>query len=520
MRMIKKIVGFSLVSLLILSLLLSGCAKKEASTDNGKPAGSEGTPSSTGSDVAKPENQPVTLTWYQPISPPPDLQMVEDELNKQLKEKLPNTTLKLEFIDPGSYVDKMNMMMSAQQEMDIVWTSNWSNPYVPNVMKGAYKAIDDLVDKYMPKTKAAMPQYVWDSVKVNGKIYGVPNYQIIATPWGIRVVKELMDKYGLDVDNVKKLEDLEPFFEKLKANEPGIYPISVGTSKGGNNFRQVIPELAKYETIAGAPEFVACVDRTNNDLKVVNEYKLPEYKEFLAFVRDWYEKGYIRQDIASVTDESADVRNHKYAVFVPVVKPGGAVEMSSKDGIEYVEKILTEPWVPQAGGQPTINAISSTSKNPERAAMLLELVNTDKEFFNTLCFGIENVHYKKIQDNPVIVEPVPDSKYNPGVDWRFGNVFNAYYRKGQQPGTWEETDKLNREAKVSPMLGFTLNPDPIKNEIAAVTSVVNEYRILEKGAIDDWEAKLAEFQAKLDTAGAERIVQEVQRQLDEWKKTK
>ena len=42
----------------------------------------------------------------------------------------------------------------------------------------------------------------------------------------------------------------------------------------------------------------------------------------------------------------------------------------------------------------TMQAINRNSKNPERAMMLLELLNTDKDLYNLLNFGIKDKHYK------------------------------------------------------------------------------------------------------------------------------
>lgn len=76
---------------------------------------------------------------------------------------------------------------------------------------------------------------------------------------------------------------------------------------------------------------------------------------------------------------------------------------------------------------------------------------------------------------------------------------------------------FSESAKKSPAYGFQFNPDPIKTEIAAVTNVIVQYeRGLGTGTLDP-EDSLPKFQQKLKKAEADKIIQEKQKQLDEWR---
>ena len=52
--------------------------------------------------------------------------------------------------------------------------------------------------------------------------------------------------------------------------------------------------------------------------------------------------------------------------------------------------------------------------------MLLNLLNTDKEIYNTLVWGVEGKHYKKVADNRI--ETIKDSGFQMGSPWEFGNM--------------------------------------------------------------------------------------------------
>lgn len=150
--------------------------------------------------------------------------------------------------------------------------------------------------------------------------------------------------------------------------------------------------------------------------------------------------------------------------------------------------------------------------------MMIELMNTDVELYNLMVFGIEGKHYKKAGDNRV--ELIPDAGYYPNKAWSFGNQFNAYLQPGQDDDVWEKTIELNNSAKPSRILGFIFDQEPVKAEIAQTMSVVDEFTpALWTGSVSP-DKYLQEFLEKLKVAGADKIIEEKQRQLDAWLKTK
>src|SRR5690606_29776661 len=120
-----------------------------------------------------------------------------------------NTTVKLMPTLEAGYKNKINTMLAANEEFDLLWTANWGtggDTYEPNSNKGAYVELDALLEK-TPKLKQLMPAFIWDSTRVNGKIYGVPNYQIAAKADGFAIQKQFIDKYKFDVSKIKAPAD-------------------------------------------------------------------------------------------------------------------------------------------------------------------------------------------------------------------------------------------------------------------------------------------------------------------------
>ncbi|MBZ0300643.1 MAG: DUF3502 domain-containing protein, partial [Anaerolineae bacterium] len=206
-----------------------------------------------------------------------------------------------------------------------------------------------------------------------------------------------------------------------------------------------------------------------------------------------------------------------------VVKPGGAAEALARWGWEVVEKGIAEPLLTTAGTTATLTGVSSTSRNAELSVKYLELVNTDAEFYNTLCKGIEGKHWEWADKDRQLIKPAggaasyTDVGWNPNTDWMFGNVFNSYYSSEAQVGAWPETADLNRNARPSPVLGFTFNPAPVETEVASLSAVRSEFvEPLTYGLIDPAEGIAALVDAQR-AAGIERVQEEMQSQIEAWK---
>jgi putative aldouronate transport system substrate-binding protein len=170
-------------------------------------------------------------------------------------------------------------------------------------------------------------------------------------------------------------------------------------------------------------------------------------------------------------------------------------------------------------------AVCHASKHPEEALKFLELLHTDEITFNILAHGIEGKHWvfvdkeKKLIGFPSGVTG-DNVGYNPAQGWMWGNQFLEYYTLPAQVGAWDKTKELNKQAVGSVALGFSLNPDPIKNELAQLSSVHSQYGLpLETGLVDPATA-LPEYQAKLKEAGLDKVVAEIQSQLLAWNKAK
>ena len=256
---IKRII----VGILVLTMALGMCACQK---------GGDGEKSGT----------PV-LTWFVPVSQTPDAELVNDAANEMLKEKL-NAELDIVAIDSGAYSERMKMNMASGSDYDLCFTSDWNNKYDEAVKNGGLYDITDLLDnEFMTNL---MPEAFWEDAKIDGRIYAVPNVQTMTRTLAIYARADLLEKYNFDLSTVKHIEDIEPFLETIKNNEPNIYPYRKlwGITPWTHGmWNELVPGIA--------------VDGEGN-VEWFHETK--EGKRGVQKFREWYKKGYLRKDVATV----------------------------------------------------------------------------------------------------------------------------------------------------------------------------------------------------------------------------
>lgn len=500
----------AIVPLLSAMIVAAGCSSSDS-----KDADAQGTSASPSSATAsegaasKEALEPVKLKYYFFGAAKPGDAAVYDEINKRLKEKI-NTTIEFVKVPNGDYTQKMSVMVNAQEEFDLAFTSPNYLDYFSNAAKGSFVDLTELLPQYAPKTYAELKPEIWSAAKVNGKIYAAINQQIFARQSGLSLSKPLVDKYGFDVSGVKKLSDLLPFLEKVKAGEPVEQTDQLYNAQMKNQIFSYFFPYYEWETIGGT-DVPGVADSTDEHPTVFNEYDTPEFKDFVMTMSEYQRKGYIAKD--ALTRPTFDPA--KYAAnSIATLMPGIEETLKTTYKADQVIIPLGDPILTSPNAIATMTAVSSTSRHPERALMVIEAFNTDKDLYNLMVWGREGVDYKKVGDNRV--ESLPGATYGPAYGWMFGNQFNAYVSGSQPDDVWAQTKALNESAKVSTLFGFNFNPDNVKAESANCAAIVNEYKAAFNTGMygSDTEKKYNEFLAKLKTAGVDKLIAEKQKQVD------
>ena len=392
------------------------------------------------------------------------------------------------------------MKMASGEAFDLCFTG-YTNRYESAVYNGSLLRLDSLIPKYAPKLIEEMPSYAWDAAKIDGHIYAVPNLQGFAPPTSVYLFKDLADKYDFDTTKVKKMEDLEPYFETLVDNEPDIIPwrLDYGVSHWTDPVWEIITSGIAIRN-----------DGSSHKVEII--YNTKEYRDAIFTLHRWYKKGILRPDLISAGFEDAELKAGIFAGHGCGWLPGSEATAQEQTNRSVVIVPVTEPYMSKSLSLAAMTAIGVNSKHPKEALQVIELVNTNAELLNLLTLGIENMHYTLDKDGKYTL--IRNSGYKTTGAWNFGNQFLAILAQGQDDDVWEETKRMNLESLKSPILGFTLDTDKIKNEIAQVGSVIQDFGI--KVAIVNNYADYGKFMAKLEEAGIYTIKDEVQRQIDEY----
>lgn len=451
------------------------------------------------------ENSDVpTLTWYVPGDKQNDMQSVMEEANKIIEPAI-GAKLDLQMIDTGSYAEKMQMMMAGGEDMDLVFTG-YINTYAQCVSRGGLLDITELLKTQTPGFLETIPDYILDSAYIDGKLYAVPNAQVISAQPSIAIRHDIAEEYGLDLDKVKSVDDLADFYNWILANKPDLYPMRA-INMANTIDTNYLSVLDGY--------WVKKSDLTDGDDKVtvIPECNLDMTRERADILYEWYQKGWIRNDVMTTSNDSADYSAGRYVTFYCGWKPGYEKTLSSTLGIDY--DIVQLPIDCYAGSSTsTMIGVSRTSKNPEKAVKFIELINTNKELYNLIVFGIEGKHYTTDEEGKVTV--IADSGYNQkSGDWKFGSQFNALVRAGQDSDIWEQTQKFNEDCLENPIAGFVFDNTPVAAEVASIETVNSQYNVRLYGAQNPNEY-WNDFVTKSKNAGAEKVAAELEKQIGEY----
>ncbi len=517
----KRVIGLALASTLAFSVV--GYAKEE---ENSK--------------------DPVTLEWYyRGNGIQKDTQAVEDRINELLKdyEGLEHVTISLNPFIASDYANAVLLAQTSGEQIDILGSVSLN--YVDEVRNESYLQINEYLEtEEFADLKETYPEWLWDAVTVDGGIYMVPNYQRAANRGGLRLPAEYAEL--IDMEELEELlktgvstpEDMEKFaaiWEEL---------ILAVREKEETEAAYVdkLPALYDYATVANGAYLGGMADSLASggfimyagETEVKNAYLTENFKKACEIQAEWYEKGLVSEDIMVQDYNAYPKLTVTESGFLPMYTcnfahvGSGAVEntyndMEVLDLLTYENFFMVNSW--GAGG----NGVTASCEHPEEALLFLSALNTGTELgteiYNTLVYGLEDVHYEKIDENHIKTLEYdggqgPASASYCAHKWIMGNTFNAYRNQAVKDEDVERDLAVNSDPDnvTSPVMGFRLDTTEISSEISQCVAIVDEYKNALYWGVkgEDWEAYYDEFVDKLTAAGYEKVIDEIQAQYDDW----
>ena len=104
------------------------------------------------------------------------------------------------------------------------------------------------------------------------------------------------------------------------------------------------------------------------------------------------------------------------------------------------------------------------------------------------------------------------------ANWFIGTCKNSLAETVGELNYYDELVEAEKEAYRNPFINFVFDPTPVSDVVSAINAINKEYSDAllygVKGA--DWEAFYNEYIAARKSAGIDRIIEEYQKQLDEY----
>jgi len=512
---LRKILAI-LITVLLLSTLMMACSN---APETPAPAPSDAPGGEASADAgeagASGDLERVTIEWYIVGDTPTDADAVNAYVTELLNSRHNlNVDFHLRFFGWGDFDDRMSINFQTGEPMDIVFSSSWGafNHFPPLAAAGALTPLNDLLDMYGQDILAQIgDRGILEAHTFRGNIYGVPVLGDHIQRKGLTFRADLADAHGFDYQSVKTLADVEPFLQQMILdNEPGAIPMHIEPSSA----------MDDYSAGAGTFEDINLVARYIYETgEIIFRWDSPETIELMHMMRDWYQKGFLPLDIASRTEVHAESASGNFAVLTNSSFMNDGLRTTELWGYRTYDVEIEFPKFLTTPAMAGVNAvIPASSRNPERAMMVMNAVWGDAEIFNVLTFGLQGTHWDFNDSNEVVFGgDFGNAGWGGPYHWMIANAYNRHPTTTESAELWAAMEERFRTAARSPILGFTYDSSGLRTENAQLEAIITEYTPILYTGSSDIDSTLADVRGRLERAGLEDVLEDSRRQLAEWK---
>lgn len=546
----RKMIAIVLGLTMIVSSL-AGCGSsdttekptdKEVSQSSVEASQSSGTSSEVSEETVELEEKTIQL-WMVGPGKQKDSDMVWEAFNEKLQEYVPNTTVEISVFSDAEYKEKFNQMLASGEAVDCAWVGYQIGNVDSFIADGSLLPIDDMLEQY---GQGIIDFYGQDIIDFNaytdGKQYCVSAWQGKVTGmWGLRVPNELAELAGDTwIEDTQEImskwwntkstaDDFQAVFDQID-----IYCAALkeaGKLYSGIDVRSVFQQNYAIRQSSSGKLQMNNIGVVGDDetFTVIDMIDTEHYRVYAKNMAEFYKKGYIRSDIASVDINTlTTVTNGEYTENTFILTAGGAIgsdesvkqSTTAKFGMDATV-IRIEDADKGYYGSPRTNAMGFPycADEPERAMMVLNALFAEPELYQLLIYGIEGVHYTDNGDGTVTTPYGAQGKENSDYGlwrWTIGTCINSLCDQTTTPGYYEDLRKLEKEVSFCPFVKFVFDDSSVKAIISSLSAIDGEYKdMISKGYTgDDWEATLDQWIAERKEAGVDTLIAEYQKQLD------
>lgn len=544
----KKMVSAVLAAVMTASVLAgcgssSGSSSESASASDTTAAAAESTAAASSGDpyadlpdsildgtvTATPEmypntdlSDPYTVNMYLIGDTPNDWDEVLGKVNDYLKPF--NTTLNVTFMSWSDYQTMYTLVLAGGEQVDLIFTAPWCYMYSEAAKGSFYELTEDFRSTYMPLSQKYQAPESWDETTISGKTIAAPSNTM--TPMGkiVAIRQDLAEKYG--ITGLSSWDDYKNFALTIAEKETPSSGIYADAAAGENN------ELWEVYN----QQFNTMYALDNNYLDMIYFYneegKLPSDSdiqlaygtdEFRAFAKDMKEmadagcwsRGALTNTIQPY-DAFGNLQGASFAWNATVFTYMEQAEQT--EGVTCAAYDLTSDKLVRAESYSNNDmAITAGSGNPERAAMVLDLMKNDTYLNRLLLLGVEGEHYT-IDDEGNYTELDKAADYPAmtiSASWAIKN--DNLNEAGQDQREIDMSDAWEERVEANPTITFVFDDSNVSAYVSNLTSILQDYvPSLMLGLVDDPDANIDEMMQKLEDAGLQNFYDEFYSQYDAW----
>lgn len=475
------------------------------------------------------EEEPTEITvilWANGTAPASDAMAEVNEKLNEITIPLINTKVDVQIWNVGSYIGTAATAVGTNEDIDLMCTFAAAAPHYSSMSaQNMLLPLDELLEEYAPDIMNLIPAAWWPATSKDGKILGVPVYANKAQDLSIMFVKEWFDELGLNIEEVKTLEDIHAVLAAFKEKHPDKLALS-----GDNltlDFTYPGYEVANngYHDALGDRTAVAAVVQYqpdgSTDYKVISRYETEAFNTVRKTLQTWYNEGLIDKDTITNNGNGFALQvNANAFASISVTTPSVQATRNKSliNGEAYVVKLMSGAFRSDAMMQFTW-ALPSSCDEPEGAVKFMNLLYSHPEVRNLICYGIEGTHYVLNAEGQMELPEgmtTETSPYFPNCFNFTGNTLMGHTWAGTDPMLPQLEEEAMKSAIVSPLLGFTFNTSNISDIYSVLGALAHdEYGpAVFTGAASD--AFYQEFIDKLYENGLQTFIDELQTQVDAW----
>lgn len=464
-------------------------------------------------------SEQVTMYVHAFGSAPNDMGEVVDLINARLVELI-NTKIEVEFVSLSDWPTKYPLLLTGGDNIDLVYASSW-NGYAENAKKGAFVELtDDFIKTYMPMTYKMQAPAGWAQARVAGKVFAAPrNYTENQSYGAVTIRKDIREKYN--IPEVTDFESYQNYLYAVAENDNEGYGLYTFPSYPlFNHFLK--PQQNLYDVYGN---LVWCADDEPDADNLQFLYSTEAYHWYVTTMAEWAAHGVWPTSAINSTTHSNDQfeQGRSYSLGARIQEAQDFMEhceTTTGGECEYIDLIPADHYTRLSKYADDMMAISSFSQDPERAAVLLDILKTD-QIVNDLCQGgIEGRHYIRNEDGTR--SNGPEAADYPYSGWAWGLREKEYYLQPASDPRLKPVEESYTEKLMPDDMwifdGFSTDDSLYKAEIAVINSIISEYQYSFDCGVygDQTEAKYQEFMQKLDDAGLQKVMSEWIHQAKEY----